>query len=232
MQKRYELEVRDLAHRVGGFLFPQLQGGEADPLAAGAATVATGYAVHLDGATTEQDEPVWLQAGRELGPGLEELETLTEAGLNEHIIDKHLALPVSLALVGIQFDAELAQYLGHFLDATALATHELLAAIGAGKFGETRTFNLMRLEPINYLSFLNGKNILGINPQEILATLEREFNYTQRLRAELGTLVRLGVVSDEVALIIQPDIDQTDLLPIATDSFYGQFDIRPRAKQL
>jgi len=60
---------------------------------------------------------------------LEGLVTVTTEQLNRHIIEGHLPNPVALHEVGLQYDAELALYLGLSLESTAEVIRSTLTAI-------------------------------------------------------------------------------------------------------
>lgn len=134
----------------------------------------------------------------------------SEATLNAHLIRQHVALPAIISTLGLVYDSELAAFLGISLQATADQIMETLAAIEEGKFSSTKTSATM-LELFRSSSAGSSAAHLSIS------RLDETFRYTDRLKAELHTLSRLGVAS--------VDLFDTTLQPRSDDSFFQSFKI-------
>lgn len=146
----------------------------------------------------------------------ERMLSTTEDGLNQHLLNKHLPQPGLMSCLGFQFDAELAAFLGLNLDPVAEETRDMVLAARGSGFKASPTYQKMLAYRCEY---------------ETLGDLEwklREFQYPQRIAAELGTLVRLGLVSD--GLIddrVHQAIWDAGVQPVSNDSFFTSFNVKP-----
>lgn len=139
----------------------------------------------------------------------------TKAGLNEHIITGHLGSAPSMKVYGYQYDAELAAFLGFSLQQAADATVEVIHSIKEGTFGSTQTF--IRLA--HTYDYMAPRGYGLPDPEKLVARLEEDFDYSNRLKAELCTLGRLGVA-------VVP-CDEPSVKPVLTDSFFETFSVVP-----
>ena len=101
------------------------------------------------------------------------------------------------------------------LDEVAKETGEVIRALDEGSFALTEAYQKIThyyLQPYETAADAAWKMVT--------------FNYRQRAAAELGTLVRLAVVSPTV---VTPDmvelVQQANVPPVTHDSFFTRFDV-------
>lgn len=137
---------------------------------------------------------------------------IAEAGLNEHLIKVHVPIAQLMKRLGFQYDAELAAFLGISLQETADEAMGVISAIAEGRFADTSTFAKMAE---NSRIFRPHEQPLEADSHAHL--LETELQYTDRLKAELQTLPRLGVAS--------VDTYDTPIEPMVHDPFFMGYGI-------